>query len=84
MPGIDFSGAETARLAGIAYPTLDRWFRQKVVTSDVPAEGTGSRRRFSFRDVVLVTLARTLPRPRPVHDGHQPDPHPRARQLGRR
>jgi hypothetical protein len=38
-----------AGLAGITYQTLNRWLNEGVVTRDVPAEGTGSRRRFTFR-----------------------------------
>ena len=84
MPGIDFSGDEAARLACIPYTTLDRWLRAQVVPRDAPAEDTDRRRRFTYRDVVLVTLRAHAARPRPVHDSHQPDPPPRSRQLGRR
>ena len=60
MPKTDFSSVQVAGLAGVTYQTLDRWLTDGVVTCDVPAEGTGSRRRFTYRDIVFVILARTL------------------------
>lgn len=60
MPKNDFSATQVARIAGINYQTLDRWLTDGVIVCDVPAEGTGSRRRFTRRDVVFVFLARAL------------------------
>ena len=60
MPRTDYSSTEVARIAGVTYRTLDRWLNEDVVSCDVPAEGTGSRRRFEYRDVVFVIFARTL------------------------
>jgi DNA-binding transcriptional MerR regulator len=56
----EFTSKEVAELIGIPYPTLDRWLAGGVITCEVPADGTGSRRRFSFRDLVLASLANTL------------------------
>jgi DNA-binding transcriptional MerR regulator len=56
----DFGSTEVTRLTGIAYQTLDRWISEGYLTCETPADGTGSRRRFSFRDVVLAIVARTL------------------------
>ena len=56
----DFGTKDVIRLAGIPYQTLDRWLKAGYLTAEVPAEGTGSRRRYSFREVVLAVVARTL------------------------
>jgi len=60
MPKTDFSATQVARIAGINYRTLDRWLTQGVLTCDVPAAGTGSRRRFEYLDVLGVVVARSL------------------------
>ncbi len=56
----EFGSSEVARLTGIPYQTLDRWITEGYLTCELPAEGVGSRRRFSFRDVVLAKVARAL------------------------
>jgi DNA-binding transcriptional MerR regulator len=60
MPKTDFSSTAVARLAGVSYQALDRWLDAAIITCDVPAEGTGSRRRFTERDIAFVILARDL------------------------
>lgn len=60
MSKTDFSAPEVARISGINYQTLDRWLSDGVLTCDVPAAGTGSRRRFEYRDVLCVAAARAF------------------------
>lgn len=60
MPKTDFSAPEVARSFGINYQTLDRWLNDGILTCDVPAAGTGSRRRFEHRDVLCVAAARAF------------------------
>lgn len=56
----EFESKEVVRLTRIPYQTLDRWITEGYLTCELPAEGTGSRRRFSFRDVVLAKVAVAL------------------------
>lgn len=51
---------EAARLAGISYRMLDYWIRRDVVRVEVVARGSGTRRRFSFEDVVRVAAVAAL------------------------
>ena len=37
-----------------------RWICDEIITCDVPAEGTGSRRRFTARDLTCALIARNL------------------------
>jgi DNA-binding transcriptional MerR regulator len=60
MRKTEFTAREAAAIAGVPYQTLDRWITQGVVSCEVPAGGTGTRRRFSERDVVFVMLAAAL------------------------
>lgn len=55
-----FTAKEVAELIGVPYTTLDRWIAAGAVVPEVQAEGTGSRRRFTFRDLVLAELAHVL------------------------
>lgn len=45
-------GWRAARIAGAAYPSLDRWIRTGLLTVEGPASGKGSRRRFTFLDLL--------------------------------
>lgn len=62
MPRTDLSATQVARLAGLPYQTLDQWLNTDVITCELPAEGTGTRRRFSCRDLAIVLLVRDLKR----------------------
>lgn len=50
----EYSSAEVCRVAGVTYRQLDGWCRHGVVAPSVPARGTGSCRRFSGRDLLIV------------------------------
>lgn len=45
-------GWRAARIAGAAYPTLDRWIRTGLLTVEGPASGKGTRRAFTFLDLL--------------------------------
>lgn len=45
-------GWRAAKIAGAAYPTLDRWVRTGLLTVEGPASGKGSRRTFTFLDLL--------------------------------
>jgi DNA-binding transcriptional MerR regulator len=56
-----FSTAEVAKLTGLTARQLDWWDRRGFLRpSVVPASGYGSRRRYSFTDVVKLRLASRL------------------------
>ena len=56
-----FSAPQVAQLAGITYDSLDYWVTHGVLSSSLQAaSGKGTRRRFSFRDVVAAKLAKEL------------------------
>lgn len=86
-------GWRAARIAGAAYQTLDRWIRTGLLTVEGPASGKGSRRRFTFLDLLraktVVYLRRqgiTLQTIRKVQAAlteqwGQPDPLTQAARL---
>lgn len=50
-----------AKVVGVPYSTLDYWARTKFITPSIQdAEGRGSRRLYSFRDVVALRVAKRL------------------------
>ena len=52
---------ELARRAGLSYRIVDYWVRQGVLRPSVAhGDGTGTKRRFSDRDVRLATLLNQL------------------------
>lgn len=56
-----FSSHEAAHLAGVSYRQLDHWARKQCVSPSVrSAAGTGSRRAYSYQDVVALGVARAL------------------------
>ena len=58
---IGFSAGRAARLAGIAYRTLDFWARSGfIVPSIVQSAGKGSDRIYSFQDIVALRVAGKL------------------------
>src|ERR1700681_744408 len=57
------STKEASRICRIPYSTLDYWARTKlIVPSIAEAKGTGTDRRYSFRDLVALRVARELRR----------------------
>lgn len=56
-----FSGRRAADLAGISYRQLDYWARTGVIRPTLTdASGSGSRRAYSHRDVVELTMIAEL------------------------
>ena len=56
-----FKGAVAARAAGITYRQLDYWARTRLVEPTVrTAQGSGSQRLYSFRDILVLKLVKRL------------------------
>jgi DNA-binding transcriptional MerR regulator len=56
-----FSGRKTAEIVGISYRQLDYWARTDLVRpSLVEASGSGSRRRYSYRDLLELKVIKQL------------------------
>src|SRR3954469_19145199 len=57
-----FSGKKAAEVVGITYRQLDYWARTDLVRPSVTdAKGSGSRRRYSYRDLLELKVIKTLP-----------------------
>jgi len=56
-----WSGQKTAEIVGITYRQLDYWARTDLVRpSLVDAAGSGSRRRYSYRDLLELKVIKSL------------------------
>src|SRR3990170_5572156 len=56
-----FSGREAADIVGITYSQLDYWARTDLIRPSLAdAKGSGSRRRYSYRDLIELKLIKTL------------------------
>ncbi len=56
-----FSGKRTAEIVGITYRQLDYWARTDLLRPSVSdAQGSGSRRRYSYKDLVELKVIKTL------------------------
>jgi DNA-binding transcriptional MerR regulator len=56
-----FSGPAVCRITGVTYRQLDYWARTDLVTpSLVAATGSGSKRRYSYSDLVEVKVIKSL------------------------
>ncbi len=56
-----FSGPLVCRLTGVTYRQLDYWARTGLVTPSVtPATGSGSKRAYSYGDVLEVKVIKSL------------------------
>jgi DNA-binding transcriptional MerR regulator len=53
-------GFKAARIVGVPYRTLDNWIRTGLLSVGVPASGLGTRRSFSFLDLVRAKLVADL------------------------
>lgn len=57
----DYSGKKAAEIVGITYRQLDYWARTDLVRPSVAdASGSGSRRRYSYRDLLELKVIKTL------------------------
>ncbi len=56
-----YSGTRAAKVVGITYRQLDYWARTDLLRpSLVEAAGSGSRRRYSYRDLLELRVIKTL------------------------
>lgn len=56
-----YSGARAAEIVGITYRQLDYWARTDLVRPTlVDAAGSGSRRRYSYRDLLELRAVKSL------------------------
>ncbi|MGH1493354.1 MAG: MerR family transcriptional regulator [Acidimicrobiales bacterium] len=56
-----FSGKRTAEIVGITYRQLDYWARTDLVRPSLAdAQGSGSRRRYSYKDLLELKVIKTL------------------------
>jgi hypothetical protein len=59
-----FSGTRTAQIVGISYRQLDYWARTDLIRPSLSdAKGSGSRRRYSYRDLLELRSSRTCSTP---------------------
>ena len=57
----DYSGKKAAEIVGITYRQLDYWARTDLVRPSVAdAAGSGSRRRYSYQDLLELKVIKTL------------------------
>jgi len=58
---LGFSAGAAARITGVAYRTIDHWARTKFIAPSIAeAQGTGTERLYSFKDLVALRVAREL------------------------
>ena len=58
---IGYSGKRAADIVGITYRQLDYWARTDLIRPSVTdAHGSGSRRQYSYRDLLELKLVKTL------------------------
>ena len=56
-----FSGPTVCRLTGVTYRQLDYWARTDLVTPSItPAKGSGSKRAYSYADVLEVKVIKSF------------------------
>jgi DNA-binding transcriptional MerR regulator len=56
-----FSGRRTAEIVGISYRQLDYWARTDLVRPSLAdARGSGTRRRYSYRDLLELKVIKQL------------------------
>ncbi|WP_334144105.1 MerR family transcriptional regulator [Rhabdothermincola sp.] len=59
--GEGYSGAKAAEIVGITYRQLDYWARTDLVRPSLEdARGSGTRRRYSYRDLLELKVVKTL------------------------
>lgn len=55
-----FSTKDAANITGLTYRQVDHWVRSGFLTPDTAANGSGSRRRLSYEDLMKLSLAKAL------------------------
>jgi DNA-binding transcriptional MerR regulator len=60
-PVESYSGKKAADVVGISYRQLDYWARTDLIRPSLAdAKGSGTRRRYSYRDLIELKLVKTL------------------------
>lgn len=60
-PQIGYRGPTVCQIARISYRQLDYWTRTGLIEASVSAAaGSGSQRLYSFRDILLIKIIRSL------------------------
>ncbi|MDQ1424616.1 MAG: hypothetical protein QOD72_2114 [Acidimicrobiaceae bacterium] len=58
---VGFSGTRAAQIVGISYRQLDYWARTDLIRPSLSdATGSGSRRRYSYRDLLELKVIKNL------------------------
>jgi DNA-binding transcriptional MerR regulator len=58
---VGFSGTKSAKIVGISYRQLDYWARTGLVRPSLAdAKGSGSRREYSYRDLLELRVIKSL------------------------
>ncbi|KAB7790756.1 MerR family transcriptional regulator [Bifidobacterium leontopitheci] len=58
---LGYRGSVASKVAGITYRQLDYWARKQIVEPSItPSHGSGSRRLYSFKDVVVLAVSKKL------------------------
>ncbi|CAN5429467.1 hypothetical protein BH23ACT3_BH23ACT3_08900 [soil metagenome] len=61
MDEIGYSGTQAAKVVGITYRQLDYWARTDLIRPSLSdASGSGSRRRYSYTDLLELRVIKTL------------------------
>ena len=61
MTEAGYSGTQTAKIVGITYRQLDYWARTDLLRPSLAeAAGSGSRRQYSYRDLLELRVIKTL------------------------
>ena len=56
-----YSGTDTAKIVGISYRQLDYWARTGLIEPSLtPAAGSGSRRAYTYRDLLELRVIKSL------------------------
>jgi DNA-binding transcriptional MerR regulator len=60
-PETGYGRRDVLRITGVSYRQLDHWARREIVVPSVRgASGSGSRRLYSFRDIVAIRMLKRL------------------------
>ena len=61
QPTRGYRGTGASKVAGITYRQLDYWARKQIVVPSIKAShGSGSRRLYSFKDVLILAVSKRL------------------------
>jgi DNA-binding transcriptional MerR regulator len=59
--GVGYSGTRVAKIVGISYRQLDYWARTGLIEPSLtPAAGSGSRRAYTYRDLLELRVIKSL------------------------